>query len=919
MQTASRDHSLTYNLACEWRKEPIGVDPASVRLSWQLRGETEQTDLRLFTDAQKPEESLFYTESLIQNNCIFYCLPKGLLDGDCVYFWQLRAGKNARWSETASFMTGPASVADWKACEWISDGLEADETHAPLPSPLLRGVFKLKNKPFSAILHASGLGLYRAYCNGERVGNREFAPEWTNYRKTVYYQSYDLTELLNAGDNCLAIRLADGWFAGRIGLGAFFEPDNGRNRHLYGERPAFIGRLIVEYVGGECELIATGEHWRVLSDGPLRFSDMVNGETVDLTREPSGWMQADFDDTAWQAARKTPFPKERLSGSVHQPVKVGPVLSPQSVKPLEDGTLQIDLGQNIAGWLRLRVKGRPGQQICIRHAEVLDPETGRLYRENLRISPHHDFGARQEYKATLAADGETFLEPAFTYFGFRYAEITGLSSQEDLLELEGCGVFTDAPSAYSFETSNPLLNGLMKAIEWTARDNMPSVPTDCPQRDERLGWAGDAQVFSQMACFLMDMAGFYRKWLRDLRDTQLPDGRFTDIAPFPYELLKEPVLVGNPGWADVGVLLPWTAYVNYGDERFLSDALEPAGRYLDFIAENNPQWIWKNRTSATEFEYGDWLNGDTLYGVEGYPNTGNATPIFLYATAFWALTTRTYSKMARALGEDRLAQDHEKRLKRITEAFRTAYMTDKGRVLGDNQAVYAFTLAFDLLPEELRLGAFERMAKSLDLAGNRLTTGIQSTIRLMNTLSRFGRSDLAYALLVRTDVPSWGYMLEQGGTTIWERWDGYVEGRGFQAAAMNSFNHYAIGAVGEWMFRNLLGINPDENAPGWSHCYLRPAIGGVLTEVRGEHRCIRGSIRTEWKLEEGRVRYFGELPPGCKATLELPVALAPHGIESPDAEQSTGDAGVTWAVAIPSGPFECSWHIPEAEAEADVS
>jgi alpha-L-rhamnosidase len=411
----------------------------------------------------------------------------------------------------------------------------------------------------------------------------------------------------------------------------------------------------------------------------------------------------------------------------------------------------------------------------------------------------------------------------------------------------------------------------MEAIHWTLRGNLISTPNDCPQRDERLGWMGDAQVFAQTACFELDMAGFFTKWMQDVRDAQAEDGRFPDFAPHPFDPNRR--FSGNPGWADAGVIVPWRCWVNYGDRRMLERSYPGARRWVDFVHAHNPDLLWTRRRGHP-LEYGDWLNGDTLRNLPDWPSTGGMVPRVIYATAFFAHSADLLSRMAGVLGHAGDQSKYADLAARVRHAFCRAFVGVDGRIEGDSQAGYALALHFDLLPADLRARAVQHMLRALDRYRGRLSTGIQSTIRLMLELSRAGHDEAAYRILLNRDIPSWLYMLDHGGTTIWERWDGYVDGRmpsPFQSVGMNSFNHYAIGAVGEWIVRTILGISPDESRPGYRHVIIRPRVGGDLTWARGVYCSIRGPISVAWSITDGQLTIDLALPPNVTASVWLPA------------------------------------------------
>jgi alpha-L-rhamnosidase len=403
----------------------------------------------------------------------------------------------------------------------------------------------------------------------------------------------------------------------------------------------------------------------------------------------------------------------------------------------------------------------------------------------------------------------------------------------------------------------------MHMVVWVQRGNMHSIPTDCPQRNERAGWMGDIQSFGQTAIFNMDMAGFFTKWVPDVRDSQAEDGRYPNFAP----MYKDTWSGGTPAWADAGTVVPWRVYQNYADTRMLEEHFESARRWVDFVHSKNPNLVWEKELGN---KYNDWLNADTII-MEGWPKTGGAVPPQVLATAFFAHSTEIVAKMAAIIGRKAEAQKYEQMFEGIKAAFNEKYVTPDGRIEGDTQAGYALALRFNLLPDELRLKAAKHMVDGFKRYDGHMSTGIQTTHRLMLELTRNGYNDEAYRLLNLRTFPSWGFMLDQGATTIWERWDGYVKGRGFQNAGMNSFNHWALGSVGEWMWRHIVGINPDEAHPAYKHFVIRPRPGGGLTWAKGTYKSIRGLIASDWKIANDEFTLNVTIPANTAATVYVPT------------------------------------------------
>lgn len=884
-------------LRCEYLVNPLAIGAAAPRLSWTLAATSEglralrQTAYQILVASSsetlaRDRADLWDSGEIDRNqtNQIEYAGPSLRSGQQC--WWKVRvwdqASEVSAWSDAATWAMGLLAASDWKA-QWIEAPIATEESK-PGPCPLMRKQFRIEGPVKRAIAYASALGLYELRLNGQRVGDQVLSPEWTDYTKRVQYQAFDVTQLIEQGDNAAGATLAEGWYAGRVGLTHIVK--NGPIRHIYGDRPRLFVQLHVELADGRTEVIVTDSSWKFTIDGPLRSSDILDGETYDSRREMAGWDAAGFADGAWKPVQVVESVSAKLVVQPNEPMRVVKRIQPVAVNEPKPGVYVYDLGQEIAGWCRIGVKGAAGQTVTLRHSEMLN-EDGTIYITNLRVPEDGGpLGARATDTFVLKGAGEETFEPRFTYHGFRYVEVAGLEYQPALDALLGCAFWSDAPETGRFECSDAMLNQLFSNILWTQRDNFPSVPTDCPQRDERLGWTGDIQVYSQTAMFNTDLAAFFTKWLGDLRDAQAEDGRFPDVAPHPFNPNER--FTGTAAWGDAGTVVPWRQWVNYGDRRLIAEHFESARRWVDWIHTSNPDLIWLNKRHN---DYGDWLHGDTLI-AEGWPKTGGEVPKEVFATAFFAHSTDLVGRMAAVIGRAQEAAKYNTLATEIRAAFCNSFVTSDGRIKGHTQAGYALALAFELLPENLRVAAAEHMVAGVGVYGDHMSTGFNSTIRMMLELSRWGYSDVAYQLINCKTFPSWGYMIANGATTIWERWDGYVKGRGFQDPGMNSFCHYAIGAVGEWMYRVMLGINPDESQPGYRHMVLRPIPGGGLTHAGGEYASIAGTIGSVWKVDGDMTRYTMTIPPNSSATVFIPAAHASSITEGD--QPATKAPGVTF-------------------------
>jgi alpha-L-rhamnosidase len=709
-----------------------------------------------------------------------------------------------------------------------------------------------------ARLYASARGLYELRLNGARVGDGELTPGWTDYRVRLQYQAYDVTELLQDGENVLAATLADGWWSGFVGFDA-----RRRGAH-YGSFPQLIAQLRLDYADGSGEWIATDEQWRTTA-GPTRYADLLMGECLDATAIVPGWDAPGFDDSGWEAAveieaataREATAPERddqapRLVATPDEPVRAFERLRPRAITRVGAATQLVDFGQNVAGRVSLTVRGLPrGRRVTIRHGETLDDD-GALYTLNLRTAEATD--------VLIAPGGEApfTFEPRFTFHGFRYAEITGIEDDLDPRDVHATVLHSDTPWAGAFDCSDPDLTRLARCVAWGQRGNFLSVPTDCPQRDERLGWLADAQVFLPTAALNADVGAFFTKWLQDVRDAQRPDGGFSNVAPRLAGVADE----GAPGWADAGVLVPWHLYRVTGDRSFLTRNADAMVAWVDFVHQHNPELIWTRRVGP---HFADWVA----------PLSAPPTPRDLLATAYFArsaeLTARACAVLGRNYDATRLADlAHE-----IRVAFTNTFCGDDGTLHGDTQTAYLLALAFELLPPDRARLAADRLTEHVERTGH-LTTGFIGVGLLAPVLDQIGRADLAHRLLARRERPSWLYSLDRGATTIWERWDGWSEERGFQAPRMNSFNHYALGSVGEWLYRGVAGLDQTPASVAYEELLIRPRPTARLTHARAEHVSARGRIEVAWERGGGRFALAVEVPPGATALVHLPLADGAH-------------------------------------------
>lgn len=844
------------HLTCEYRTNPLGIDVRQPRLSWQMQSDrrgTRQSACQIRVAASetglKDGVDIVWDSGRIESDQSIHVPYRGplLTSGQRVY-WNVRVWDeigNQVDSSAAWWEMGLLEHSDWQA-EWIGAPFWGGPRTSS-PAPYLRKEFTLQKEVVTARLYVTALGLYECHLNGVRVGEDLLTPGWTDYSRRIQYQVYDVTRLLRLGANAFGAILGDGWGVGHIAW---------MGRQHYADRTQLLAQIVLTYSDGSRESLATDKNWKV-TQGPLLESDMLMGESYDARRELTGWSNPGYEDASWWPVEVCADPgADRVATN-------GPTIKRQEeLRPVEIHKVPalrprwvFDLGQNIVGWVRLKVRGEKGTTLVLRHAEALNPD-GTLYTTNLRT-------ARSTDHYTLKGDGEEIWEPRFTFHGFRYVEVAGLPDVPTAETITGIVLHSEIPPIGSFACSDPLINQLQHNIVWGQKGNFLDVPTDCPQRDERLGWTGDAQVFVRTAAFNRDVAGFFTKWTRDLADSQSPEGAYPKVAPNLPAWFIGPD--GGPAWADAGVICPWTIYQSYGDIRLLEEHYASMQRYIEFLSRTSRDGVRCYAEYTGWRGHGDWLALDGSDGREG------ATSKELIGTAFFAYSSGILVKIARILDREADALRYEALSQEARAAFIQRFVHDDGTIEGGTQTAYVLALEFDLLPAELRQRAAAELVRDIRARGDHLSTGFVGTPYLNWVLSRTGHLEVAYALLQQTTWPSWLYSVTQGATTIWERWDGWTHDKGFQDPKMNSFNHYAYGAIGAWMYAVIGGIDLDPEQPGYKHIVMHPRPGGGLTHASAELHSLYGIIRSAWRLDRDHFEWEVIVPANTTATIYVPA------------------------------------------------
>ena len=855
-------------LRCEYLENPLGLHEPKPRLSWWVedgRPGAVQTAyrLRLSSSADKLVRPDVWDSGRVASTSQNQIEPElpSIASRQRVYWdvelWD-KDGKSGQPSEAAWFEYGLLHRSDWIGSFVMSPLFGSGRSSVGVP--LLRKEFLLPAAIRHARLYITALGLYDAQINGKPVTRDLFRPGWTDYRKRLQYQVYDVAALLRPGPNAIGAMLGDGWYCGRV---AHLD-----RAMLYGDRPQLLAQLEIKCEDGSHHTICTDNTWKWAA-GPIDSSDLLGGEEYDARKEISGWAHPGLDDKLWQSVSPASLTEAALVPSVSEPVRQ--VMELQSVADptylhYEWGRRHViyDFGQNFSGNVRLNVRGPRGCTIQLRYAEVLQPN-GRLDVSNLRSARATDY-------YTLRGDeaGETW-QPRFTFHGFRYAEIsfaeswlTATSNRPALdrpvrSSLTGLVLMSDTPVAGAFETDHALLNKLQSNIVWGQRGNFMEVPTDCPQRDERLGWTGDAQIFAPTAAFNMEVAAFFTKWMLDMDDAQQADGGIPEVIP--------PLFVSHdagPGWSDARVVIPLAMYRHYGDKRMLERHYPSMKRWIQHHIDSAKNGLRCLPEMKQWQGFGDWLALDGN-GIDPFKN---ATPKELIATAYYAYALDLIRQIAEILGHSQDATIFTDKRREAADAFATHFFTSTGKSVAASQTSYLMALAFDLLPESIRPTAFANLIELIRERNDHLSTGFLGTPLLCPVLTRFGRLDLAYKLLMQTTYPSWLYPVTIGATTMWERWNSWHPDKGFVDTTMNSLNHYAYGAVGEWMYGQIAGIHPLE--PGYKSVLIAPKPGGGISRACGSTDTPYGRVSSSWELREGRLQLTVVLPANVSGKAILP-------------------------------------------------
>lgn len=740
--------------------------------------------------------------------------------------WKTASQETAGWADpafddhawTAAMDLGAIGIQPW-GNHWTGWAQQA-------PSPLLRTTFALSKPVRSATLYASGLGYHELRLNGAKVGDHVLDPAFTRYDRRVLYVTHDVTRQLRRGANALGVMLGNGWF----NVENFEEWEF---QHApWREKPKAIVQLEIRYEDGSVQTIVSDGNWKAAT-GPVRFDGIRNGEVYDAQRGRAGWDSPGYDDSGWTAATVVPAPKGHLRSQMLPPIRVTETIRPVKMTEPRPGVFVFDLGQNIAGWAQLKVKGPASSCVTLRYGERLTPEGG---LDQYPIDCFVYQGPFQTDVYYLKGAGTETWEPRFSYHGFQYVEVTGFPGRPTLDSVQGRVVHTDFASAGSFTCSNPLLNKIQQMARWSYRGNFHGYPTDCPQR-EKNGWTGDAQIFAETALFNFDAGTAYEKWLADFRDERRPDGQAAAIIPssgWGYGL--------GPAWDSACVLIPWYLYVYSGDPRVLADNYEQMTRYVDYLATRASDRI-------VSYGLGDWL----------YPQT--ATPTEITSTGYFFEDTRILARVATLLGKTYDARKYSQLSGEIRAAYNAKLYNGDGIYANGSQAAQAFPLWHGLVPEAERAAVARQLLSAVEKRDGHLDVGFIGVKYLLASLTAIGQNETAYRVVNQTTAPSWGDWINRGATTCWEDWAGEF-----------SHNHYAFGTVGEWFFKSVGGLAPDPEQPGFKHFIVQPHPPTDLSWARVNYQSARGPIAIHWRKEQGMFRLELSVPPNATATVHMPTS-----------------------------------------------
>ena len=860
-------------LRTEHLTDPVGIGERRPLLSWEVsdasrRGVTQSAyEIRVKSGGR----TVWRTGKVASAESAGVFYDGTPLTSDTRYTWQVRVwddrGKASAWSRPAFWRTGLFDVGEWQA-RWIEPAVSDDL------AAMFRRTFRVTKHVAEATVYVTAHGIYEASVNGHRVSDDLLTPGWTAYKKRLQYQAYDITPLVVRGDNAIGVTVAKGWWLSKLPWSREFN---------YGDKYGLLAQIVLRYKDGTKEVIATDDTWRA-STGEVSYGNLYDGETIDLNRRQKGWNTPSFDDASWASVQVADTSLDNLTASVSPAVRVIETFKPVKIFTTPSGARVIDFGQNISGRERVRLRGQRGDTVRIYHSEIL--EKGEFFTRNLRKAK-----ALSTY--ILSGEGEEWLAPRFAFYGFRYIKVEGIDGELNPEDFVAEAISSATPENGTFVSSDSLINRLQSNIKWGMLDNFVDIPTDCPQRDERLGWTGDAQVFFRTATFNRDVQTFFNKWMADVAAEQYADGAVNGVYPVTHRSRI------SAGWGDVATIIPWQHYMAYGDLRMLERQYPSMKKWVDYITSQTENDLWSKGNS-----YGDWV----FFSYADDKDGRSAVTIRPFIQqCFYAHSLDLVVRTARLLGRTEDAAKYEALHKRAVDAFRNEYVTPNGMLVSDTQTAYTLALMFDLLPEAQRAGAAKRLVDNVNRYGH-ITTGFLGTPYICEVLTRFGYEDVAYELLLNKKIPSWLYPISMGATTIWERWNSMLPNGMVNSNSMVSFNHYAYGAIGDWLYRWAAGLQ--EAAPGFREIRIKPYLNDHFTSMKAEQRTPYGLASSGWTKEGDALTQTVEIPANTTAEVYVPSAAADKVTESGRALDGRSDLKVAgWddgytLVRLGSGRYE---------------
>ena len=847
-------------ITIEYLKNPVGLD-GRPWFGWILcsdKKNVNQEAYRLEIAGDENFKTMVYESGWVKSRESIHVEAAGFCPASCKKYFvrvQVQDGEEqSSFSEPAFFVTAVLKQDQWKAQFITAEGPEDKDFSG---STYLRKEIEVSGEMLEAYACTTALGLYHFYINGHKVGQDEMTPGWTSYQKHLCYQTYEVTDLLKQGANALGALVGAGWYKGKMGFLHL--------RNNYGDQASFLMQLVVRYRDGREETFFTEESW-LGHEGPVTFSEIYDGEIYDAGMELENWNCPGYCADDWKGVQTVEFPKSALAAQAGSKVKVIETLKARSIFQTPQGDRVIDFGQNLTGWVQFKVRGRTGEEVRFQCFETLD-SSGNVYTANLR-------SAKEEIRYICRGVGEEIYHPHFTFQGFRYVHVLDWPGELKEEDVEACVLHSDMEETGEFSCSHPLVNQLHSNSKWSMKGNFLDIPTDCPQRDERMGWTGDAQIFCRTSCYLMNTYTFFRKWLKDVAADQTPEGGVPHVVPDIISGREKDDWLLSKGthsaaaWADAAVINPWTLYLMYGDKVILEEQYDSMKQWIGFMRKHARDHIWNYK-----LQFGDWVALDAEEG-----SYFGATPNDLTCTAYYAYSTGLFAKIALILQREEDAREYEALYGEIVKKFQSTFFESDGSMTAMTQTAHILALHFNLVPEAYRQKTAEQLVTLLEKEGGHLVTGFVGTPYFLHALSGNGYADKAYELLLKEDFPSWLYQVKRGATTIWEHWDGLKPDGTMWSPDMNSFNHYAYGAVGEWLYRSVLGIETDEVCSGYRRIIISPQTGDALAYAKGSYKSALGMIRISWEKTQtpGERRLAFAVPANAAVTIRLEKGAVPY-------------------------------------------